>query len=183
MQVPLDWYAYIVPGFIYIGVILLFIPPDKVKQTTRNLKVPGALVTVLITLIAYVLGFAANTVITQVVRPGLASLHWMLPIEPKDRQMEALFNQVAPNNLVEVLRGGYVSVLFLRSVFFALFLFTVRLVFYPHPHNLWTKVLSLIFLTGLTIIIAKHYAFQLDEYNESKKLAYEFIKQAHNMPP
>jgi hypothetical protein len=119
MQVPVEWHVYIIPGFMYVT-CLFFLCPAALRQELKGWLVDKPIGLVAIILASYLLGVASNHFLVRVGAPIAVWLGLLPPSLPQPKPTDEVFLYQNANILAQAFKNAYLSMLFSRSVFFAL---------------------------------------------------------------
>jgi hypothetical protein len=119
MQVPVEWHVYIIPGFMYVT-CLFFLCPAALREELKGWLVDKPIGLVAIILASYLLGVASNHFLVRVGAPIAVSLGLLPPSLPQPKPADEVFLYQNANILAQAFKNAYLSMLFSRSVLFAL---------------------------------------------------------------
>ncbi len=131
MQMPIDWYVYVVPGFLYLTLLYLIFPQELANVIQDHSAIGVAVVIVA----SYLLGVLSNHVIIKIVRPIFQVIikiirsifkcfREMPPVHYMSIENHIQLKKVEPI-LAQLHKDAYQSMLFSRSILVPLFFLTI----------------------------------------------------------
>jgi hypothetical protein len=172
MQIPPTWLVYIVPGlFIIISVFVHF---DNLKPELFSLLGFG-----FITVAAYPIGLGLDFFLLRIVRPIMkcCKVREMLTFPPIEDQV--LFRQHVPDGVIDALREGYDSLVFMRCMSVAAFVLaaSLGLKFYVWASTRFyspeTCLVAMLLIVGA--VLAWQYFLKEKGYNDFKGAAFDSV--------
>ena len=125
MQIPPDWYIHILPGMVLMAAVLPLLRSKTRQDVTQLMMDHAAGSVLLITITAFVIGYAANAIAVNTLRP---ILNWVgcltRPEAPKSQDWVFLY-RVAEPQLMEAFKQLYQELILKRSIFGVFLLLTI----------------------------------------------------------
>jgi hypothetical protein len=174
MNIPLEWYIYVIPGIIILASLFPLLNTECLKILFERFNNDRISYTVILVFLAYVIGFVSNAVAIEFLKPILNKFGWLsVPIGVKFA--DPIFIHV-----------GYQSQILYRLMFGAFVLFSFTSIFgiiLKVKINNWKpKIIQFIFVIIIIIVtIALYRKWQSHRewyWNFSSK-AVSVIKQSN----
>jgi ABC-type Mn2+/Zn2+ transport system permease subunit len=125
MQIPVEWYNYILPGIVLISCSILILPVATLREYGTEMKNQLLGSAVMIGIASYLVGFLANQVILQLLKPITDYWGWTTTFAGANLDNWIFIYRKAGPELINELKGGYQGLVFNRLMFGAFIVMSV----------------------------------------------------------
>lgn len=168
MQIPSGWYVHILPGIIILACILPLLDSRNVDALLKRLNDHFVGSAIILGIVAYVVGFAANAVALTILRPVLNNWGWLDKPDTMGPDDWVFLYRAAEAKLLEVLTEGYQNMILYRSIFGAFLLLSLSSLvgIIWRRNNSVVRIVAFVVLVIVTFALYKQWWEHRNSYHD-----------------
>jgi hypothetical protein len=188
MQLPYDWFIYVIPGSLFLSVFLLC---DRYRdKSLKFIKENGIIAIPIIIILSFLIGFAENTALSKIrsyepFKTVIVAIGSTSSETPLNHRKQMLINQYSNPSQLEEYRSNYSGMVFTRLIIPPLIILSlvgsIKIFKLKWLNKLrWKNLLKILASISIMIWILMAFFYQWKDerqnFNETEKILIDTVR-------